>query len=200
MPDRGLEVEQEPLVLRVVPGLLGAGAGEPLDLLHRVPERHRQEVRPVFFDPAQHVHAPVSLRRPVIGDAGLVQVIEVLVCPLGRHLPVPNPGDHKPSSTAFSSVDTSPSAISPVGSPSGSKMVTSMPTASPERSSARKASTNSAGSRPPGWRESTAGITASSSTSASRWTQNPSTPFSRSLSTAPAAASAGPRDLTAARS
>src|SRR5215211_4607381 len=77
--DRRFELQQEVFVFGIVSGSLRVRAREPFDLFDGSPERYRQEMRPLTLDPAQHVHTPIPFRRPVIGDAGFAQVVEVLL-------------------------------------------------------------------------------------------------------------------------
>src|SRR3712207_5502431 len=108
-------------------------------------------MRPVALHPAHYVHAAVALSGPVIRNAGLVEVIEVLLGLRRRRYAVPDSSDHASShpishlpEKASTTAAVNASAIFPVESNSGSKMVISIPTASPERRSGLKSSTSSA--------------------------------------------------------
>src|SRR5918997_2858233 len=68
-------------------------------------------MRPLALYPAQDVHAEVPFRRPVIGDPGLVEVVEILLGLRRRRYAVPDPRDHGSSLTIHYQTNARTSAV-----------------------------------------------------------------------------------------
>src|SRR5258706_3528607 len=88
------ELQQEPLVFRIVFCREQRSAGESADRLLRLPIGHRDEVCDPGFVSAQHRHAEVAGNRLVIRDPALRQKVRVGVRPGSRGPPMPHATDH----------------------------------------------------------------------------------------------------------
>src|SRR3954464_12975394 len=94
--DRGLAIDEVPVVLGVEDSPLDLVAGEPSDRVPRRPEAERDDLGPAVAEVAgEHPGTLVARGAAVLGHAGPLDVVDVGGAAPGGPPPAPDPGDHR---------------------------------------------------------------------------------------------------------
>ena len=97
MEDVAVTIDQEALVLGIEDRLLDVVTGELPNSFLGVPKGDQQELRASFVDPPESEDSTITINLPVLGQTGLVQVVEIGIGIVRRRSAPPGTSDHETS-------------------------------------------------------------------------------------------------------